>query len=267
MIEQNRLFQEELQRNYDRISSYMQNGIANQSDLDVVKVEQLKAKQGLTQIVHSRKAYLEMLSAFTGEKLEDSVVLQKPDAVETRLIASLQRPELSLLDANLASIDAAKSEISASLMPKLGLFLTGGYGKPGLNMLEDEFSAYYIGGVRLTWNFGNFYTQKNRLNLLESNRDAIRVQRETFLFNTSLSRTNKENEIDKYRELLKSDEEIIALRNSVKRSSQVKLENGTLNTTDLMRDITAEQLARQDRILHEIEMLQAIYQLKYITNN
>jgi outer membrane protein TolC len=266
LAEQNRLFQEELQRNYDRIAACMQSGVANQSDLDAVKAEQLKAQQGLTQIIYNRKAFLEMLSSFIGEKLDNGVALQKPD-IPFSLSKEIQRPELELFEAQFKSLDIAKKEISADLMPKIGLFLTGGYGKPGLNMLTDEFSAYYVGGVRLSWNFGSFYTRKNRLNLLETSRDAIRVQRETFLFNVALGRTGKENEIDRYRELLRSDDEIIALRHSVKRSSESKVENGTLNATDLMRDVTAEQLARQDKILHEIEMLQAIYHLKFIVNN
>jgi outer membrane protein TolC len=207
-----------------------------------------------------------MLSVFIGEAIDDATTFAKPN-VSRPVAANVLRPELSLFDANLASIEVARSEINASLMPRVGLFLTGGYGKPGLNMLKDAFAAYYIGGVRLTWNFGASYTRKNNLRLLESNRSAVEVQRETFLFNTALSRTGKENEIDKYRELLRSDDEIIALRNSVKRSSEAKLANGTLTATDLMRDATAEQMARQDKIVHEIEMLQAIYHLKFITNN
>ncbi|GAP71285.1 outer membrane efflux protein [Candidatus Symbiothrix dinenymphae] len=266
MLEQNKLFQDELQVNHDRINNLMQGGLANQADLDAVRVEQLKAKQGFTQISHSRKAYLEMLSAFIGEKLDEAVRLQKPVALQV-VSPDINRPELSLFDANLKSLDAAKSEIDAGLMPKFGLFLTGGYGKPGLNMLESEFSAYYIGGVRLTWNIGSFYTRKNSLNLLESNRNAVQTQRETFVFNTSLNKTGKENEIDKYRELLKTDDEIIALRNSVRRAAEAKVENGTLTATDLMHEANAEQLARQDKIVHEIEWLQAIYNLKFITNN
>jgi len=152
-------------------------------------------------------------------------------------------------------------------MPKFGLFFTGGYGNPGLNMLKDGFSAYYIGGIRMTWNFGSFYTSKNRQNLINSNRNAIAVQRETFLFNTSINQSSKENEIEKFREILKSDDEIIALRNSVKRSLEAKVTNGTANVTDLMREVTSEALSKQDKILHEIEMLQAIYNLKFITNN
>lgn len=40
-LKQNQLMQEELQRNYDNVTAYVKNGIANQADLDAVKVEQL----------------------------------------------------------------------------------------------------------------------------------------------------------------------------------------------------------------------------------
>jgi outer membrane protein TolC len=299
MMEQNRLFQSELQNNYERVSNLMNGGLANQADLDAVRVEQLKARQGETQIAHSRKAYLDMLAVFIGEKLDDGVRLIAPSSVianavkQSQLLPSVVanavkqsplvkvdeptsplrgawgaslRPELSLFDASLASIDAARRELDAALMPRLGLFLTGGYGNPGLNMLKNEFSPYYIGGVRLSWNFGGFYTRKNNLRLLETNRNSIEVQRETFLFNTALNRSGKENEIAKYRDLLRTDEEIVALRTSIRRAAETRLENGTLTAIDLMHEANAEQSARQDKIVHEIELLQAIYNLKYILN-
>ena len=266
MLEQNNLFQDELQRNFEKISSLMKSGLANQADIDAVKVEQLKAKQNFTQVSHSRKAYLQMLSVFIGENLNENTVLHKPNLTFDNS-KEILRPELSFFDTKLLSLNASQNEIKADLMPKLGLFFTGGYGNPGLNMFKDGFSAYYIGGIRLSWNIGSFYTSKNRQNLINSSRNAIAVQRETFLFNTSLNKSSKENEVEKYREILKSDDEIIALRNSVKRSLEAKIANGTANVTDLMREVTAEALAKQDKILHEVEMLQTIYNLKFITNN
>ena len=265
MLEQNRLFQDELQQNFERVTAYMRGGIANQADIDAVKVEQLKAKQHFTQVTHNRKAFLQMLSAFIGETLDETVSLQKPNAASA-FSTENSRPELLFFDSKLVSLDAAKSEIKADLMPKFGLFLTGGYGNPGLNMLKEGFTPYYIGGIRLSWNIGSFYTFKNRQNLLNSNSNAISIQRETFLFNASLNQSSKENEVEKMREILKSDDEIIALRNSVKRALEAKVAGGTANVTDLMREITAEALAKQDKILHEIELLQAIYNLKFITN-
>jgi len=266
MLEQNKIFQDELQRNFDHITALVRSGLSNQADIDAVRVEQLKAKRAFTQVSHSRKAYLQMLAAFIGEDLNENSTLQKPKAALANS-TEISRPELSFFDSKLLTLDASQREIKADLMPKFGLFLTGGYGKPGLNMFKDGFSAYYIGGIRLTWNFGSFYTAKNRQSLLNSNRNNVAIQRETFLFNTSLNKSNKENEVEKFREILKSDDEIIALRNSVKRSLEAKVTNGTANVTDLMREVTAEALAKQDKILHEIEMLQAIYNLKFITNN
>ncbi len=266
MAEQNRLFSDELQRTFTQIASLMKGGLANQADLDAVRVEQLKVKQGLTQIQSNRASFLEMLSAFIGEKINSETKLIQP-AVTPSASRAIQRPELAMFDAQRLSLDIAKKEIEADLMPKVGIFLTSGYGKPGLNMLKNEFAPYYIGGIRMSWNFGNFYTRKNRLSLLESNQNAIQVQLETFLFNTKLNQTGKEIEINKYRELLQTDDEIISLRNSVKRSSESKVQNGTLTAIDLMRDITNEQISRQDKIVHEIEMMQAIYTLKYLINN
>jgi len=266
LLEQNRLFQDELQRNLEQIAALAKSGLANQADIDAVRVEQLKAKQNFTQVSHNRKAYLQMLAAFIGENLDENTLLQKPNA-EFANSTEILRPELSFFDSKLLSLDASQNEIKADLMPKFGLFLTGGYGNPGLNMFKDGFSAYYIGGVRLSWNIGGFYTFKNRQNLLNTNRNTVAIQRETFLFNTSLNKSSKENEIDKYREMLKLDEEIIKLRNSMKLATESKVANGTANVTDLMREVIAEELAKQNKIMHETEMLQTIYNLKFIVNN
>ncbi len=266
MLEQNRIFQENLQQNFDRVMSCIGSGLANQADLDAVKVEQIKAKQNFTQISHNRKAYLTMLSAFIGEKLDENAVLQKPE-IKQVIFAENARPELSLFDSRLAFLDAQNREIKASLMPKFNLFLTGGYGKPGLNMLKDGFTPYAIGGMRMSWSISSFYTFKNRENQLKTQRENIATQRETFLFNSNLQATGKQNDIEKYRELLADDDEIITLRQSVKRAIEKKVENGTAAVSDLIRETNAEELARQDKILHELEMLQTIYNLKFITNN
>lgn len=266
-LKQNALLQEELQRNFDLISSYITNGIANQSDLDAIKVEQLKTVQNKAQIVSNKKAYFDMLGILIGQKLNENIILPKPNADNLTISSQVKRSELELFDAQLANLETQKKAIKASYMPKLGLFLTGGYGKPALNMLNNDFSAYYIGGIRLSWNFGSLYTQKNDRKLIETNQDNIATSRETFLFNTSLETSQEQNEINKNKDLLKYDDDIVILRNNVKRATEAKVANGTSTVIDLMRDVNAEDLAKQDRIQHEIELLQAIYNLKYTTNN
>lgn len=263
---QNLLWQEELQRNYTQVESYMRNGIANQSDMDAIRVNLLKAKQDATQLAHTKKAYIAMLSTLTGVKWEDNVEFIKPVPVLPSA-AAINRPELGLYQAQIQSMESKNRELTAGLMPKLGVFLTGGYGKPGLDMLQDEPKAYYLAGVRLSWNIGNFYTLRNNRKSIQAGIQQIEAQRETFLFNTSMDITQKESSIEQYTDQLKYDDDIIALRNSIKRASQAKMANGTLSGTDLVRDIHSEQMAIQEKILHETQRLLAIYNLKYATNN
>lgn len=265
-LEQNKVLQAELRRSCEQVSSYIKNGIAQQSDLDAIRVDLLKAKQTEAQFEHTKRAYREMLSRLIGEEIGEETRLVKPEAVRP-LTKENNRPELELYQAQIRNLRAQDSRITAGMMPKLGLFVTGGYGKPGLDMFEDKFKAYYLAGVKLSWNLGSLYTRKNDRRKIQTGIRSIETQRETFLFNTSLDVAQRNATIDKYIDQLKYDDEIIALRGSVKRASEAKMANGTLSGTDLTRDIHAEQSAIQDKILHEMELLQAIYNLKYVTNN
>ncbi len=266
-IKQNQLLQEELERNFNLISSYIQNGVANQSDLDAIKVEQLKSIQIQTQLMSNRRAYIDMLAALIGEPIDENVIMEKPNTSTQLIRGQIERPELRLFEAQQTDLETQKKLIKTGYMPKLGVFATGGYGRPGLNMLEDKFAAYYIGGVRLSWNFGGLYTEKNDRRIIEASQSSLAAEKETFLFNTNLQVTQEQSEIKKNRDLLKYDDEIITLRNNVKKAAEVKVANGMLTVTDLMREINAEDLAKQDKIQHEVELLLSIYNLKYTTNN
>ena len=267
-IKQNILLQDELKRNYNQVSSYATNGIANQADLDAVKVNQLSTAQRKVELEATRKAYMEMLAAMIGEPIKENDHLIKPSSAESSsLQTTIIRPELQLFEAQNKLFETQKSMIDAKNMPKLGVFVQGGYGNPGLNMLKNEFTPYYIAGARLTWNFGSLYTKKNDKKLLDNNQQNIAVQKETFLFNTNLKMTQQSNEIDKMKQLMQDDDEIIRLRTNIKKASEVKVEHGTLSVTDLLRDINSEDQAKQSKVLHEIQLLISIYNYKNSTNN
>jgi len=267
-IKQNLLLQDELKRNYNQISAYITNGIANQADLDAVKVNQLSTAQRKVELDATRKAYREMLSALIGEEIKEGTSLVKPSfAEEASLSSTVNRPELRLFEAQSNLFETQKSMVDAKNLPKLGVFVQGGYGNPGLNMLKNEFTPYYVAGARLSWNFGSLYTKKNDKKLLDNNLQNVAIQKETFLFNTNLKMTQQSNEIDKIKQLMRDDDEIIRLRTNIKKASEVKVEHGTLSVTDLLRDINSEDQAKQSKVLHEIQLLISIYNYKNSTNN
>lgn len=264
-LQQNELLQNELERNYRQVSAYIKNGVANQADLDAVKVEQLNASQKKDELEATRQAYIQMLSLMIGEPLKGK--LQKPDMNLLEKGNGNQRPELSLFAAQEARLAAQKQLLQAKNLPKFGLFVQGAYGNPGLNMLKNQFTPYYIAGIRFSWNFGNLYTKKNENRQINLNRNNIHVQKETFLFNTNLEITQSNNEIEKLKKIMKNDEEMILLRTNIRRSAEAKVANGTLTVTEMLREVTAENQAKLNKSLHEIQLLTALYKLKNITNN
>lgn len=262
------LLQKELQTNYEKIKAYMQNGVANQADLDMIRVEQLKVKQKKAELNAIQKSYREMLAVMIADTTALTAALEKPvfDTDMNREFG-IKRPELKLFDAQTSLFASQVKMIRAGNLPKLGVFGQGGYGNPGLNMFNPGFTPYYILGAKLTWNFSGLYSQANHLQKIALNKQTVASQKETFLFNTNLKVVNAQNEIAKIKEQIKSDDEIIALRKNIKKAAEVKVENGTLTVTDLIREINAESAAIQDKALRQIQLSMAIYNLKNITNN
>ncbi|MDR1170829.1 MAG: TolC family protein [Bacteroidales bacterium] len=252
------ILEKDLQASLKLAGALLQNGTAMQSDVDAVQVEILNTGQQRIELTSFRKAYTAMLSIMTGETLDD-VQLIKPEELAVSRQTDIMRPEMQLFSRQNDLFDAQSGSIRARNMPRLSLFVQGGYGKPGLNILSSDFEFFATGGVRLNWNFGNLYSSKNERSLLANNKNMVNVQRETFVFNTSLQLTQAWNEIQKARELMQSDDEIINLRHRVKTAGESKYANGVYTVNDLVKDINAESRSRQAKILHEVQYLMRIY--------
>src|SRR5690606_8310507 len=141
------------------------------------------------------KAYLHMLGLFTGQELDEHTVLRKPAGWNPP--PALRRPELDWYEQQQHGIDVARKGLAAKHRPQVGLFVQAGVGRPGLNMLSNDFDMYYYGGIRLTVPISGFYTLKKEKAILDISEAAIEVHRETFLFNTDLSLRQQSTELAK----------------------------------------------------------------------
>lgn len=267
-IEQTRLTLELLRSNLDKVRALQRNGVAMQSDADAVEAEMLSVNQQLTQVEASRDSYRRMLAVFIGRELGTERLL-RPDAAEPAA-AEPDRPELALFDAKIDKFAAQESLIKSSTRPRFGLFAQGYYGYPGLNFMQDMLSSDWswnaVVGVRMSWNFGGYYTRKNSLGKLRTAQRQVEVQRDVFLFNTRLQTTEESGEIIRLRRALADDDRIVALRRSVREAAESKLRNGVIDTNDLLGKITDEAAAAMARSAREIELLKAIYELKHTIN-
>ena len=164
---------------------------------------------------------------------------------------------------NQSSSDQQDRLITSKNLPKASLFAQGGYGRPALNMLKNEFDFYYLGGVRFNWSMGGLYTKKREREQVEVNKKMVDIQKETFLLNTNTQLTQEYSEIDKLQKLIASDNEIIELRKRVTDAAKAQLESGVITASDYLEEVNAEDQARQALITHQLQLLQA--QINYQT--
>lgn len=250
----------------NKLAAWVKVGTASISDFDNVKAERLSTEQQMANLKSQRKILQHVLSTFCDIEVSQP---QKPSILHST-ISTNNRPELRIFDNQLKLTDIQERALNAQLRPKFGLFAQGYYGYPGLNIFEDMMSNKWrlngIVGLKLSWNIGALYTRKNDKEKLKKQRAMIENTRDVFLFNNNIEQIQQTENISRYHSLMQSDDEIIVLRTNVRKAAESKLTHGIIDVNSLLREIYNENSAKTQRAIHEIEMLQEMYNLKY-TNN
>lgn len=266
-IVQNDILERDLRTNLERVKAYRDNGIANQSDVDALQVEILRTRQRRTELVSSGDAYRSMLSLLMGEPVDSSRRFERPALQAPAAAPVNRRPELAMLQAQEELAQSQDASLFARNAPRLGAFLQLGWGKPGLSLANTEFTSFWVAGLRLSWDIGGLWTLGNDRALIALQREAVRVRKDAFELDVGLETARGTRDIDKYRSLIAQDDEIVALRTRIRSAAEAKVAAGAMSVADLVREMDAEAAARQDRILHEMLLLQAIANLETTTND
>jgi len=260
-ITQANILAQDVQIGIKQVDAQVKNGTALKSNLNVLKAQFLQTDQRVIELTASRKGLIETLGQFINQPLDENTQFEKPTVTVSP--AGISRPELKLYDDQSRLIQQQNKMVVAKNLPKTSLFAQGGYGRPGLNLLKNEFAWFYIAGVRLNWPLGGLYTAKKEKQLNTINQKMVEVQKEIFLLNTNTQLKQQQSEIEKISKLIETDEGIIELRAQVKQAARAQLENGVITANDYLREVNAEDQARQMLITHEIQLLQA--QINYQT--
>ncbi|MFY9464739.1 MAG: TolC family protein [Sediminibacterium sp.] len=264
LLQQVNFITTDLNNGLQKVEALYKNGVAFKSNVLQVKAQILKNNQKTEEILAAKKTLYEALEMLSGEKMSDSVVFVLPDQLNLPNEGSqVMRPEVFLFDAQISSIDRQTGLINARTKPRMGTFLQGGYGKPGLNMLKNEFAWFSLAGIRLQWSLGGFYTAKKEQIILQNQTGLIKNQKDTYLLNTNIQLKQQLNEISKLENLISSDKEIIAIREQIKNTALVQLTNGVISANDYLKEVNEFDQSGQTLIQHQIQLVQSklVYQL------
>ncbi len=248
---------EKLETQLHQIRSSVKNGMAIPSDTNLVKVELVKLNNQIRQLERNRLTAFSILEELTGEELKPSRKLEVPQYDLPAGNTFEARPEMKLLDMQASRIEQVKALQDRLYRPKVAAFGTAGYGRPGLNMLSNEFDSYWIVGAKVSWNLWNWDKGGDEKKILTLQQNILQKEKETLEQNLNVSLLQKQSEIDNFREMANEDRKVIDLYKDIVESHASRLKNGTITPAEFIDQLNNQKNAQLNYELHQIQLEKA----------
>lgn len=257
------LLRKDLEKKRAKTANLKEGGLATNYQLLAIDARLIELEQQISEVQSRKSAALEALVLLTNNKDILEAKFKTENIVPSTNLLELKRPELVYFEAQKKAIEASEELIKAKNMPKIGAFATAGLGRPGLNFLSNDLSPYFIGGVQVRVPITQYYSKSEHIERqqLRINRDKIGKMQENFVWLTQIKAASQAEELKRFETLLANDERLITLRQDMLVTANVQLDNGIITPNDYIIEANNVDIARQNKALHEVQYLQAIYNL------
>ena len=256
----------QLETTLKEVKAGVKYGILLPASDSVLEAELLKIAQQFTEIDLNKLSLVETLSKLIGQPISTKIHLENP-IISNNLGTEIKRPELDLFNLQKNQIEASEQLLAKKNSPKLMGFATGGYGNPGLNMLDNSFQSYYITGLKINWNIFDWNANKTARKSLKINKEIIDNQQEIFTLNTNIELNQQLTEINKISSFIASDKTIVELRKQILKSAKSQLKNGVITSSAYITELTNLFEAENNLNTHKIQLLLAKANFKTTKGN
>lgn len=240
----------QLQDKKREIEKLIATGSTYESATEPIAVKILELQQNQTELQATQNQLITQLSDLTGIHLSENVVLES----NVSLSNNQPRAEMSLFEKQQTLTEQQVDVLKAQTLPKISAFATAGYGKPGLNMLNNAFDDYYLAGVKLQWNVFDFKTNQKQRQATLIQKDIVENQKQVFEWNQNVTAENYRSEISKFTNLLQTDNDIINYRKKIVATAEKQLKHDLITTADYTAEINKLMEAQINQKTHEIQL-------------
>ncbi|MCF8308760.1 MAG: TolC family protein [Bacteroidales bacterium] len=252
-----RTTKDKLKAKYKKLQTAVRHGSAIPADTNVMKVELVKLDNRIRQLERQRKTAFEVLAELTGKDFNPQRKLSVPQYDLPDSSGFSNRPEMERLTLQQQRIDDYKKLSKRKHYPKVMAFGKAGYGRPGLNMLSEDFDSYWILGAKVSWDLWNWNKSDDERKILSLKQDILEKEKASLAKNFSVKLVKKKSEISDYRSQMKDDQQVLALYKDIVASYSSKLDNGAITSSEYIEQLNNQKKARLEYELHQIQLEKA----------
>jgi outer membrane protein TolC len=249
---------EDLQQQLQLIHAKVEQGVLLKGNANVLEAEVMKVKQQRIQNQYDLTAAFRILSELTGESLSEDQALALPTPPVKQLFsAEISRPELKAFDAQKQMFGIQQELSKTGKRPLVSAFATTAYGRPGLNMFDDNLQAYWIVGLKAQWGFRNWRNAQRKSEALALQKVKVQADADAFRLRVRSSLNKIEQQIKQLQDQIKLDKKIVALRKNVVQEKKNQLAQGAITSTEYITELNAESQAWLNLKIREVRLIQA----------
>ncbi len=157
--------QEQVRAHLEDVQNYVHQGMARKAELLVVKVKLAEAELAVARAQNGIQLAIAALENIIGSSFNKDVNFENvvlPDSQEITIETSVQRAlrkreEIKSLEFALQAANTTIKIAKGSRLPAVSAFASYGYGRPGLDFVQNEWMDYWIVGVGVNWEIWNWH--------------------------------------------------------------------------------------------------------------
>ena len=247
----------------NRVNICIKHEILKPINRDIIKAQILKVEQQIIEVENGKIASFKILEQLTGTKFNEGTKLEEPDINISLSDTIIERPEIELFEIQQQKILALSKMTKVNRRPKIAAFAQAGYGRPGLNMLSDEFAPYFIVGAQLKWNIFDWNKTKRQRQILNIQSQTLDIKKNNLETKINIELQNAKSQIKSLEQQIEKDYEIIELRNKIIETYSSQLQNGIITSSEYITELNAVTQAKLNLEIHKIQLLKA--KINYLT--
>lgn len=240
------------------VEAGVQYGVRTGSDLAAITAQIATLVQQQAEQNGNLKSLIGSLSILTQMQLSAADNFAMPEQGEIQ--SSNQRTEISLFGKQRSLLDVQNRLLNSNANPSVSFYASGGYGRPGYNIISNQFAPMGIAGIRLkvpltAWDATQKEKRANSLQQL-----IIDQKLSDFKRTNSVQIAQALADMEKFREMSLQDSEIVAARQAVRERSVVKLKEGVITASEYVTTLNEETRARINQTINQIRIAQSYVQ-------
>ena len=249
---------DELDKNIKTLQSAYDNGAILKSDLDNIKAERIKLDKELISIKAMKENTIKSINLITGLDINTQYSFVEPIINNE---GDLVRPELLLLDAQYKYTSSTVNKFKTNRMPKFFAFGKAGYGRPGFDFMNTDMHGYAMIGAKFTWDVFDWNMYKKQKQNIVLQQQIIQDSKATLQKQITIEENRYMAEIEQYQKQIEIDKNIIKLKESVYKSAESQMNNGTITSTEYLKMFNEWKRAKLTSELDKLKLITA--QLNY----